>query len=145
MTFIEGIDLETMLSRDGKAGLPADKVMEWSKQILQVLDYLHTQNPPIVYRDIKPGNIMIHKDGRAMLIDFGIARFVQESSKTKKTAIGTPGYSPVEQCRGQVEPRSDLYALGATMHHLLTGIEPLPFKFVPLSNIVPVYLLRWKI
>jgi formylglycine-generating enzyme required for sulfatase activity len=80
---------------------------------------------------------MIHKDGRAMLIDFGIARFVQESSKTKKTAIGTPGYSPVEQCRGQVEPRSDLYALGATMHHLLTGIEPLPFKFEPLSKIVP--------
>ena len=137
MTFIEGEDLETMLSKEGKPGLPVDKVIKWAKQILQVLDYLHKQNPPVVYRDIKPGNIMIHKDGRAMLIDFGIARLVQEKSNTKKTAIGTPGYSPVEQCKGQVEPRSDLYALGATMHHLITGIEPLPFKFEPLSKIIP--------
>ena len=137
MTFVEGEDLETILARDGKPGLPVDKVVGWAKEILQVLEYIHNQNPPIVYRDIKPGNIMLHKNGRAMLIDFGIARIVQDSSQTKKTAIGTQGYAPPEQCRGQVEPRSDLYALGATMHHLLTGIEPIPFKFEPLRNIVP--------
>jgi len=135
MTFVEGEDLEIILARDGKPELPAEKVVEWVTDVLQVLEYIHNQKPPIVYRDIKPGNIMIHKDGKAMLIDFGIARVVQESSQTKKTAIGTQGYAPPEQCRGQVEPRSDLYALGATMHHLLTGIEPLPFRFEPLRKI----------
>lgn len=135
MTFVEGEDLETILARDGKPELPSKKVVEWATEVLQVLEYIHNQKPPIVYRDIKPGNIMIHKDGKAMLIDFGIARIVQESSQTKKTAIGTQGYAPPEQCRGQVEPRSDLYALGATMHHLLTGIEPLPFRFESLRKI----------
>ncbi|MEW6040983.1 MAG: serine/threonine-protein kinase [Elusimicrobiota bacterium] len=137
MNFIDGQDLETKLSCEGKPGLPFDKVVEWSKQVLQVLDYLHSQNPPIVYRDIKPGNIMLHKDGRIMLIDFGIARSISQDSQTKKTVIGTSGYAPAEQCRGNAEPRSDLYALGATMHHLITGIEPLPFRFDPLINIIP--------
>jgi len=81
---------------------------------------------------------MLHRDGRVFLIDFGIARVVQEASQTKKTAIGTQGYAPPEQIRGQVEPRSDIYALGATMHHLLTGIEPVgPMMFESLKRIVP--------
>jgi len=138
MEFIEGMDLDTILQKDGNPGLPEDKVVEWAKQVLMVLEYLHNQNPPIIYRDIKPGNIMIHKDGRAMLIDFGIARTVQEASQTKKTAVGTEGYAPPEQCRGQVEPRSDICALGATMHQLLTGIQPIPFMFEPVGKNVKV-------
>jgi len=79
---------------------------------------------------------MLHNDGRIMLIDFGIARVISQD-ETGKTAIGTGGFAPVEQCRGKAEARSDIYSLGATMHCLLTGIEPLPFKFEPVRNIVP--------
>lgn len=140
MTFIEGEDLDTKLLREGNPGLSEDKVVEWARQILDVLHYLHSQKPPVIYRDIKPANIMVHKDGRAMLIDFGIARTIhQDRCETKKTVIGTNGYAPIEQCRGNAEPRSDLYALGATMHQLLTGIEPLPFRFQPLRKINPSF------
>jgi serine/threonine protein kinase len=135
MNFIDGEDLETKLQKEG--ALPEEKVIEWAKQILHILDYLHNLNPPVIYRDIKPSNIMLHKDGRVMLVDFGIARVVHTDSQSQKTAIGTGGYAPVEQCRGKAEARSDLYALGATIHHLLTGIEPLPFKFEPLRKIMP--------
>lgn len=137
MTFVDGEDLETILNREGEPGLPEEKVIEWTKQVLLVLDYLHNQKPPIVYRDIKPANIMLHKDNRVMLIDFGIARTIQHGSQTTKTVIGTPGYSPVEQYKGKVEPRSDIYSLGATMHHLIAGLEPVPFKFEPLRKINP--------
>jgi len=139
MNFIEGQDLGTLLEREGNPGLSEEMVLRVAKEILEILIYLHSQNPPLVYRDIKPSNIMLHKDGRAMLIDFGIARKIQPSSHTQKTAIGTPGYAPEEQCYGKVEARSDIYALGATMHHLLTGIipEPFVFKFKPLRQIKP--------
>jgi len=84
---------------------------------------------------------MLHKDGRVILVDFGIARSIQQDSDVMKTAIGTMGYTPEEQCLGQAEPRSDLYALGATMHHLLTGENPIPFSFEPIrkhnKNITP--------
>ena len=141
MSFIEGEDLDTILEREGSPNLPEDKVVQWSKQILTVLDYLHNQEPPIIYRDIKPANIMIRKDGRAMLVDFGIARVVNPEQRVSKTSIGTDGYAPKEQYKGQVEPRSDIYALGATMHHLLTGEIPVPLDFEPISffnsNITP--------
>jgi len=134
MSFIEGEDLDTILERDGNPYLPEDKVVEWAKQILNVLDYLHNQETPIIYRDIKPANIMIRKsDGRAMLVDFGIARAVNPEQRVSKTAVGTDGYAPKEQYRGKVEPRSDIYALGATMHHLLTGEMPVPLDFEPVS------------
>ena len=138
MSFVEGEDLENVLEKEGKPGLSQDKVLHITVQILKVLDYLHSQKPPIIYRDIKPANIMLHKDGRAMLIDFGIARALQHDSNTIKTAIGTPGYVPEEQCHGVPEPRSDIYALGATMHHLLTGEPPrsLRYNFKPLSKIM---------
>jgi serine/threonine-protein kinase len=74
-------------------------------------------------------------DKKIVLIDFGIARTVTPGGQTEKTRIGTSGYAPVEQCRGKAEPRSDLYSLGATIHHLLTGIEPLPFRFEPLKKV----------
>ena len=137
MNFIDGEDLETKLKRDGNPGFSVSEVIEWTRQVLEVLDYLHSQDPPVVYRDMKPANIMVDEEGRAKLIDFGIARVISQQSDTKKTAIGTDGYAPIEQCKGKAEPRSDLYALGATMHHLLTGIAPIPFRFKPLKEIIP--------
>ncbi len=135
MEYVEGNDLEIILEQKGKPGLPDTDVVSWSKQILSVLIYLHEQTPPIIYRDLKPSNIIIRKaDNRAMLIDFGIARVVQ--SKTQKTAVGTVGYTPVEQYRGEPEPRSDIYALGVTMHHLISGVAPIPFQFEDLKKIV---------
>jgi len=137
MTFIEGEDLECKLEKEGNPGLPSEKVLAWAKEIAGVLSYLHNQNPPVIYRDMKPSNIMIHKDGRAILVDFGLARVIHHDSRSQKTAIGTTGYAPPEQWRGRAEARSDIYALGATLYHLLTGIEPLPFRFEPLSKILP--------
>lgn len=138
MSFVDGKDLIEILEADGNPGLPENKVIDWSGQILEVLDYLHTQNPPIIYRDIKPDNIMIHKDGRAMLIDFGIARAVHRSDDgVLKTAIGTDGYAPMEQYQGKPEPRSDLYALGATMYHVLTGKMPVPLNIPPVKESLP--------
>ncbi|MEQ8172875.1 MAG: serine/threonine-protein kinase, partial [Candidatus Eremiobacterota bacterium] len=140
MDFIEGEDLEAILKREGKGGLSEKRVVEYSIQILDVLAYLHNQPSPIVYRDLKPPNIMIQRsDGKVMLIDFGIARTVQPGSVTKKTAVGTEGYIAPEQYVGKPEPRSDIYSLGATMHHLLTGMEPmLPFHFTPANKINPL-------
>lgn len=138
MNFIEGEDLHSILEKRGNPGLPEDVVINWSKQILQVLDYLHNLNPPVVYRDIKPENIMLHKDGRLMLIDFGIARVVRiDIDDAPKTVIGTDGYAPLEQYQGRPEPRSDIYALGATMHHLLSGIVPAPLGIESVRESVP--------
>jgi len=136
MNFIEGEDLESILKKEGKPGLPEHLVIKWAVEVLKVLIYLHSHNPPVIYRDIKPSNIMVHKDGRIILIDFGIARIIYPDGGTQ-TTVGTDGYAPEEQYYGKVEPASDLYALGATMHHLLTGVTPLPFKFDPPVTIVP--------
>lgn len=139
MNFIEGTTLLDILERNGDPGLPEEQVVEWAKQILEVFKYLHSQDPPVIYRDLKPSNIMIHKDGRVMLIDFGIARIVrtEQDDDAPKTVIGTDGYAPLEQYKGKPESRSDLYALGATMHHLLTGVVPSPLAIDPVSEIFP--------
>jgi len=137
MDFVQGTDLEEILKVEGDPGLREDKVVNYTIQVLEVLEYLHNQNPPIIYRDIKPSNIMIREsDNRAILVDFGIARAIQTESKTKKTVIGTPGYLAPEQWRGSPEARSDLYSLGATMHHLLTGKEPSPLDFSPIITCI---------
>jgi len=138
MNYIEGEDLLDILEKRGNPGLPEHVVIDWATQILKVLDYLHNLNPPVVYRDVKPENIMLHRDGRIILIDFGIARVVRkEDMESPKTVIGTDGYAPLEQYHGKPEPRSDIYALGATMHHLLTGIVPAPLGIDPIRDLMP--------
>lgn len=137
MDFIEGEDLASYLKNNKL--LSQKDTIKYTMEIIDVLNYLHSQSPPVIYRDIKPGNIMIRlRDQRAMLIDFGIARTIQ-ADDDKRTKIGTPQYSPMEQFKGNVEPRSDIYSIGATMHHLLTGIRPTPmaFQFDPVTKINP--------
>ena len=129
MEFIEGRDLEAVLS-EMTTFLPQEQVLEWSIQLCDVLQFLHEHNPPIIFRDMKPSNIMLDKHGRLRLIDFGIAKNFQPGQKG--TMIGTEGYSPPEQYRGVADQRTDIYALGATMHHLLTRQDPRvepPFSF----------------
>lgn len=130
LEFIEGKNLEDILE-DSPGPLEEEQVVRWAIQICDVLSYLHNHKPePIVFRDMKPSNVMITPDGRVVLIDFGIARIFEADQKG--TMIGTEGYSPPEQYRGVAEPRGDVYALGATMHHLLTKSDPrleTPFTF----------------
>lgn len=137
MEYINGVDLEQRLIDNGGPFSEKD-VINWMIQTLDVLSYLHHQNPPIIYRDMKPANIITTSWGKVSLIDFGIARFFNPVSRG--TMIGTQGYAPPEQYRGQVEPRSDLYASGATMHYLLTGRDPqneAPFSFPPVRTLNP--------
>ena len=113
--------------RDGRyLGGKVDEmtIAKWAIQICDVLHYIHSQTPPIIYRDLKPANLMLDdKSSRVMLVDFGIARIVRPTEKGV-TAIGTMGYAPPELFGGKVEPRSDIYSLGATMFHMMTGSDP---------------------
>lgn len=123
MKYIDGGDLAT---RQRLSGGKVDEltVTKWAIDTCDVLDYIHSQDPPIIYRDLKPANLMIDaRTNRIMLVDFGIARFVAPTQKGV-TAIGTMGYAPPELFAGNVEKRSDIYSLGATMFHLMTGQDP---------------------
>jgi serine/threonine protein kinase/ABC-type branched-subunit amino acid transport system substrate-binding protein len=134
--FVDGENLEERLERIGQP-LKEREVLVCASEILDVLDYLAQQNPPVIHRDIKPANIIIgSKDRRAHLVDFGIARADAAKNVQRKqtSALGTPGYAPPEQYQGNADPRSDLYALAATMHHLLTNRDPRdhpPFSYPP--------------
>ncbi|HMG35749.1 MAG TPA: protein kinase [Blastocatellia bacterium] len=123
MRWIGGGDLaEQMRLHGGLVDEPT--IVKWAIQICDVLHYIHSQKPPIIYRDLKPANLMLDdKNGRVMLVDFGIARVVRPTEKGV-TAIGTMGYAPPELFAGKVEARSDLYSLGATMFHMMTGSDP---------------------
>jgi serine/threonine-protein kinase len=125
MKFISGGDIATR-QRNAPGNVIDEKtVAEWAWQVADVLDYLHNQPKPIIYRDLKPANLMIDGNtGRVMLIDFGIARWVTKKQEKGVTAVGTMGYAPPELFSGNVGPRSDIYSLGATMFHLLTGADP---------------------
>lgn len=131
MELVPGRDLETVLD-EAKGPLAEERVANWAVQICDVLSYLHSREPdPIVFRDLKPSNMIVTPEDRIVLIDFGIARTLERTDR-KGTMIGTEGYSPPEQYRGIAEPRGDLYALGATLHHLLTNSDPrlqTPFTF----------------
>jgi serine/threonine protein kinase len=125
MEYVEGENLHQMLGRRGEP-FPEEQVLQWASQIAEVLDYLHTNDPQIIYRDLKPSNIMIDTKDRVKLVDFGIARpYVEDSDNTH---VVSAGYSPPEQYWGAADPRSDVYALGATMYFLLTGEEPLALQ-----------------
>jgi eukaryotic-like serine/threonine-protein kinase len=140
--YIEGENLEERMDRVNQPMKEQD-VLGLASEVLDILDYLAQQTPPIVHRDIKPANIIIGaKDKRAHLVDFGIARADEAKNiKRKQTsALGTPGYAPPEQYQGNADPRSDLYALGATMHHLLTNRDPrnyAPFSYPPVRTLNP--------
>lgn len=124
MDYIEGESLDKILEMSG----PVDQeiVIEWAKQICDILHYLHTQNPPVVYRDMKPANLMLRPDGTVKIIDFGIAREYKEENIADTKVLGTRGYAAPEQLdkEQQTDPRTDIYGLGATIYHLLTGKSP---------------------
>jgi outer membrane protein assembly factor BamB/predicted Ser/Thr protein kinase len=129
MEYIEGEDLESLMG-DTQEMLAQERVVDWAVQICDVLSHLHSQKPSIIFRDLKPSNIMLRPPNHIVLIDFGIARVFE--SGQKGTMIGTEGYSPPEQYRGIANPQGDIYALGATLHHLLTRRDPRlepPFTF----------------
>lgn len=140
LEFIHGKDMEAIIN-EAKNFLPEEQLLSWSIELCDVLDYLHKHKPdPIIFRDMKPSNVMVNVNGDVMLVDFGIAKVFQ--SGIKGTMIGTEGYSPPEQYRGEATPAADIYALGATLHHALTRRDPRmepPFSFAerPVRRINP--------
>ena len=128
MQFIPGDDLEEMLSKRGEP-FSVDEVLRWADQLLDALDYLHTQQPPIIHRDIKPQNLKLTERGQIVLLDFGLAKGDTANSAmltSAKSIYGyTPHYAPLEQIQGAgTDHRSDLYSLAATLYHLMTGVIP---------------------
>lgn len=129
MDYIEGESLDKILAEYGAQ--PEEAVIKWSMQICEALSYLHSQRPPIIYRDMKPANVMLKPDGNIKIIDFGIAREYKEQNMADTKILGTHGYAPPEQYGSwQTDARSDIFALGMTMHHLLTGADPRPESYV---------------
>ena len=125
MKYISGGDLSSRIRSAPEGRIDERTITEWAIQIADVLDYLHNRPSTIVYRDLKPSNVMLDGNtGRVMLIDFGIARSINQIEEKGVTAVGTMGYAPPELFSGNVEPRSDIYSLGSTMFHLLTGADP---------------------
>jgi serine/threonine protein kinase len=137
MEYVEGRNLEEELASRG-GPLPEGLVIDIARQLCDVLAYLHGLTPPIIYRDMKPSNVMLTPKGRVVLIDFGIARLFRTARKG--TMIGTLGFAPPEQYQGMVDPRSDIYSLGATLHYVVTARDPEkfpPFSFPPIRELRP--------
>ena len=128
MEFIKGKDLLDILEANGNKPFPIPLAIGWAKSICDVLDTMHTQSPPIIHRDLKPDNIMLLEDQKSIkMIDFGTARDLGRTAKERaagKTRVYTEGYAPPEQIVGKPEARSDLFALSATLYHLVTGKAP---------------------
>lgn len=136
MDYIEGNTLGDIILEKGV--LSQEDVVDWAIQLCDVLDYLHTRRPPIIYRDMKPSNIMLRSDGSVVLIDFGTAREFKERSVADTTCLGTQGYAAPEQFggMGQSDARTDIYSLGATLYHLVTGHNPTqpPYEMYPITH-----------
>ncbi len=130
MEFVQGKSLQDLL-RQRSAPFTEMEVLPWAIQLCEVLAYLHSRSPKIIFRDIKPSNIMLTLDGRIKLIDFGIARFFKPGKTTDTMALGTPGYASPEAVSGQTDERSDIYSLCITLHQLLTLHDPLNSLFNP--------------
>jgi eukaryotic-like serine/threonine-protein kinase len=148
MDFIEGETLEEYVNKTPRGYLPLDEALDIGIQLCTVLDYLHSRFPPIIFRDLKPTNVMRALNGHLYLIDFGIARHFKPGQTADTIALGSPGYAAREQyskAQTQTTPRSDIYSLGATLHQLITGDDPslMPFQFASLhSQPVPAALER---
>jgi serine/threonine protein kinase/membrane protein implicated in regulation of membrane protease activity len=134
MEYVAGQTLEAKLAAAG-GRLAQYEAINLALQICDALDYIHSRIPPVVYRDLKPANVIITPEGGVKLVDFGIARHFTRQG----TTVGTIGYAAPEQYQGECEPRSDMYALGATLHQMLSGRDPsrFPFDFPPLSTLLP--------
>lgn len=144
MEYIDGETLEQRLA-NAKGPLPEAEVLGWARQLCAALAYLHAQRPPIIFRDLKPGNIMLTRRGEVKLIDFGIARAFAPNRAHDTQALGTPGYAPPEQYgSAQTDGRADIYALGATLYHLLTNydVARTPFALPPLRSRNPAITAR---
>ncbi len=140
MDFIEGETLEDYLEHKGGGPVALELALDWGMQLCDVLNHLHTHQPPIIFRDLKPSNVMIG-DGHIYLIDFGIARIFKPGQSHDTVAFGSPGFAAPEQYgKAQSTPRSDIYSLGALLHCLLTGVDPSeqPFFFRPASELNPL-------
>lgn len=139
MDYIEGNTLEELVNENG--AYPQEDVVDWAVQLCDVLQYLHTRPNPIIYRDMKPSNVMLKSDGSVVLIDFGTAREFKERNAGDTTCLGTQGYAAPEQFggMGQTDARTDIYCLGATMYHLLTGHNPSkpPYEMYPIRKWKP--------
>ena len=137
MDYVEGESLDKILKEYGKQS--EEDVINWAIQLCGTLDYLHSHN--IIYRDMKPANIMVNSEGNVKVIDFGIAREYKEGGTSDTVIMGTPGYAPPEQYdrNQQTDARSDIFALGMTMHHLVTGIDPRSpdYRYQPVRKIDP--------
>ncbi len=147
MDYIEGKSLNKVLQESlERDNLPigVEDVISWGIQLCDVLYYLHTREHPIIYRDMKPANVMLKPNGEISLIDFGTARVFKTGNSEDTTCLGTPGYAAPEQYggNGQSRPQSDIYCLGATLHHLITGRNPAatPFNFPPITQCRPTLL-----
>jgi len=120
MEYVDGNTLEDLLERN-KGPFSEPRVLGWARQLCDVLEYLHSQQPPVIFRDMKPGNVMLTRTGRIKLIDFGIARLFRSSGSQDTQLLGTPGFAPPEQYgSAQTDVRSDIYSLAMTLFHLLT-------------------------
>ncbi|WP_151755909.1 serine/threonine-protein kinase [Dictyobacter vulcani] len=140
MDFIEGQTIEEYLEKRGGSPLPLEQVLGWGEQLCDVLSYLHNHQPPIIFRDLKPSNVMMSDTKHIYLIDFGIARVFKPGQSHDTVALGSPGYAAPEQYgKAQSTPRSDIYSLGALLHCLLTGVDPSeqPFFFRPANQLNP--------
>src|SRR6266700_1805359 len=142
MDFIDGKTLLQLLKESGFRPLPVAQVLDYALQLCDVLAYLHQQHPPIIFRDLKPTNVMVTANGHVFLIDFGIARIFKEGQEQDTALLGSPGYAAPEQHgSAQTNPRSDLYSLGATLHCCLTGRDPYNaddrFRFPPVRQYNP--------